>query len=159
MKRVLALLALLLTGCGPDPDPVTARFTAGDVDVAITVEADLVKVTFRPTRPGFHLYSLNLPPGDLGIPTRVNVRAGLEPTGPPVANAKERSLDLPVLGVRLPVYPDGPVAITLPARRVGRTAEIVVSYGACSRNVCLQPVIDRVTTLPLTGPERTQLQR
>ncbi|GAA2602483.1 protein-disulfide reductase DsbD family protein [Actinomadura fulvescens] len=150
--RWLTLLsvALLLAGCGRGEDPVTARFTAGDVNVTIAVTADLVKVTFKPIRPGFHLYSLDLPPNDIGIPTRVTVRAGLKATGRPTANEKEQQLNLPLLGQRLPVYPDKPVTISLPVRRTARTAEIVVSYGACSRTVCLQPVIDRVT--PLTLP-------
>ncbi|MFI0366420.1 hypothetical protein ACH35V_00990 [Actinomadura sp. 1N219] len=109
----------------------------------------MVQVTFRPTRPGFHIYGLELPPGGLGIPTEVNVRAGLEAKGVPSADEAVRQLELPSLGARLPVYPDGPVTISLPVRRTGDTAEIVVSYGACSRTVCLEPVIDRTTTLPL----------
>lgn len=149
--RWRALLAVaVLTGCGAGPNPVVARFTAGDVAVTIAASPDVVKVTFRPTRPGFHLYGLDLPPGGLGIATRVNVRAGLHATGAPSASETVRWLDLPSLGARLPVYPDGPVTISLPVRRTNRTAEIVVSYGACSRTVCLAPVIDRVT--PVTFP-------
>jgi hypothetical protein len=146
-----ALLSVvaLFSGCGPGQSQAAARFTAGDVEVTIAAAADLVKVTFRPTRPGFHIYSLALPPDGIGIPTRVNVRAGLEATGPPVANEQERRLDLPLLRTHLPVYPDGPVTISLPVRRTGRTAEIVVSYGACSRTICLPPVIDQATTVTL----------
>ncbi|MFI0353231.1 hypothetical protein [Actinomadura sp. 9N407] len=117
--------------------------------MTIVAAADLVKVTFRPARPGFHIYSLDLPPDGIGIPTRVNVRAGLQATGPPTANKKERRLHLSLLDAQLSVYPDGPVTISLPVRGKGPAAKIVVSYGACSRTVCLQPVIDRVTTVTL----------
>ncbi|TDC93077.1 protein-disulfide reductase DsbD family protein [Actinomadura sp. 7K507] len=113
--------------------------------MTIAVLASVVDVTFRPTRPGFHIYGLDLPPGGLGIPTRVDVRAGLEATGAPSASEPVQWLALPSLGARLPVYPDGPVTISLPVRRTDRTVEVVVSYGACSRTVCLTPVIDRVT--------------
>ncbi|WUH98990.1 protein-disulfide reductase DsbD family protein [Spirillospora sp. NBC_00431] len=149
MRWTVLLLATFLTGCGPGQSPATARFTAGDVDVSIAATADMVKVTFRPTRPGFHIYSLDLPPGGLGIPTRVGVRAGLKATGAPSANKAERQLDLPPLGEKLAVYPDGPVTVSLPVQRTDGTAQIVVSYGACSRSVCLPPVIDRTTTMPL----------
>ncbi|MEU5884956.1 hypothetical protein [Spirillospora sp. NPDC047279] len=92
-----------------------------------------------------------VPPDDLGVPTRVNVRAGLVATGAPRANQAVRSLDLPALDARLPVYLDGPVTISLPVRRTARTAEVAVSYGACSRGVCLTPVIDRPTRVALPG--------
>ncbi|WP_160161215.1 hypothetical protein [Actinomadura sp. K4S16] len=117
------------------------------MDVTIAASTRAVEVTFRPTRPGFHIYSLDLPSGGLGVPTRVGVRAGLEATGAPRADEAVRWLDLPLLDTRLPVYPDGPVTISLPVRRTGPAAEIVVSYGACSRSVCLPPVIDRVTAV------------
>lgn len=147
----LLAVAVLVTGCGSDRKEVTARFAEGDVEVAIVASADVVEVTFRPVRPGFHIYSIDLPSGGLGIPTRVAVRAGLAATGAPTADEAVRPLELPVLGARLPVYPDGPVTVSLPVRRTGRTAQIVVSYGACSRAVCLQPVIDRVTTVAVPG--------
>ncbi|MFI0482616.1 hypothetical protein [Actinomadura sp. 9N215] len=117
--------------------------------MSINATAEMVKVTFRPTRRGFHIYSLDLPAGGLGIPTRVNVRAGLKAAGAPSADKSERRLDLPSLNTRLQVYPDGPVTISLPVRRTNGAAEVVVSYGACSRNVCLAPVIDRTTTMTL----------
>ncbi|WP_141585676.1 protein-disulfide reductase DsbD domain-containing protein [Actinomadura sp. WMMA1423] len=150
MKRIGLLAAVLLTGCGTAQESAAARFTEGEVDVAITASAREVEVTFRPTRPGFHIYSLDLPSGGLGIPTRVGVRAGLAATGAPRAEKPVRWLDLPLLDTRLPVYPDGPVTVSLPVRRTGRTAEVVVSYGACSRTVCLPPVIDRVAAVTFT---------
>ncbi|MFG2004139.1 hypothetical protein ACGFNU_33765 [Spirillospora sp. NPDC048911] len=52
-------------------------------------------------------------------------------------------------GVRLPVYPDGPVTISLPVRRVGTVGEVIVSYGACSKTTCLAPVTDHVTKIRL----------
>jgi hypothetical protein len=45
------------------------------------------------------------------------------------------------LGTFLPVFPGGPVTITLPVTRTGSTsAQVVVSYGACSTSTCLLPV-------------------
>jgi hypothetical protein len=58
--------------------------------------------------------------------------------------AASRPVDLlriAALHVRLPVYPDGPVTVTVPVRATGAPgAAVVVSYGACSTRVCLLPV-------------------
>lgn len=120
--------------------------------MTITVTAEAVRAAYRPTRAGFHVYSVDLPEGGvrgLGIPTRLSVRGRLTATGRATANKPVRPLDLPSLGVTLRVYPDGPVTVLLPVRRTGRTADIVVSYGACSSGTCLAPVTDHVTTVAL----------
>jgi hypothetical protein len=149
---LLCAAPLLLAGCGDSrPEPATV-FTENGVTVTITVSARAVRAVYRPTRPGFHVYSVDLPAGGvggLGVPTRLSVRGGLVATGRATADKPVRPLDLPALGVRLPVYPDGPVTISLPVRRIGRTAGIVVSYGACSSGTCLAPVTDHVTTVTL----------
>jgi hypothetical protein len=144
---------VLLTACGhSQAQSATTRFTESGVEVTITVSAAQVKTIYRPMRPGFHVYSIDLPPGGidgLGVPTRLNVRAGLTATGHATADKAVRLLDLPALGLKLPVYPDGLVTVSLPVRRTGPTADIVVSYGACSSSTCLAPVIDHVTTVTL----------
>ncbi|GAA4509447.1 hypothetical protein GCM10023191_070610 [Actinoallomurus oryzae] len=151
--RLLWAIPLLLTGCvHSQARPVTARFTESGVEVTITVTAEAVRAAYRPTRAGFHVYSVDLPEGGvrgLGIPTRLSVRGGLTATGRATADKPVRPLDLPSLGVTLRVYPDGPVTVLLPVRRTGRTADIVVSYGACSSGTCLAPVTDHVTTVAL----------
>jgi hypothetical protein len=145
--------ALLITGCAHAQDrPATARFTESGVEVTINVTRPTVRATYRPIRPGFHVYSIDLPPGGvagLGVPTRLGVRAGLTATGRATADRAVRVLVLPALNVKLPVYPDGPVTVSLPVHRSGRTADIVVSYGACSSSTCLAPVIDHVTRISL----------
>lgn len=113
-----------------------------------------LEVLFTPPAPGFHLYSLSLPDGGvqgLGIPTRLSVRGALAETGPVTAGEPTQSLDIAVLGVKLPVYPDGQVTLSLPVRHTeGSTADVVVSYGACSSSTCLAPVTDEA--IPITVP-------
>lgn len=146
-------VSLLIAGCAHQHAPLaTADFTDSGVEVTINVSKSEVKVTYRPTQPGFHIYSIDLPPGGidgLGIPTRLGVRGGLTATGHATADKPIRLLNLPTLGVKLPVYPDGPVAVSIPVQRTGRTADIVVSYGACSNSTCLTPVTDHITRVPL----------
>lgn len=119
-----------------------------------------LKVLLVPLSRGFHLYSLSLPDGGeqgLGIPTRLSVRGALEATGAATAEEPTQLLDIAVLGVKLPVYPDGPVTLDLPVRHAdaggaaaGTVAQVVVSYGACSSAACLAPVIDEV--IPVSVP-------
>jgi hypothetical protein len=103
-----------------------------------------VAVTFTPDRPGFHLYSTALSrrrEDGLGTATRVGTTGGLAVTGPMTASRPAHLLRIAALHVRLPVYPDGPVTVTVPVRRTGPPrAAVVVSYGACSARICLLPV-------------------
>lgn len=147
----ICVAALLVAGCGhPPPRTTTARFAESGVEVTLRASVTTVVAVYRPTRAGFHVYSIDLPPGGvagLGVPTRLRVTGGLAATGPATASESPRLLDLPALGVRLPVYPDGPVTVSLPVRRTGRTADVLVSYGACSATTCLAPVVDHRTSL------------
>lgn len=58
------------------------------------------------------------------------------------------ALKIEELHVNLPVYPDGPVTVTVPVRKTrdGR-AEVIVTYAACSATTCLPPVRNRLITL------------
>lgn len=147
---------LLAGGCTraddrTDQETLTGRLAAGEVTVEVTLVNGQVRATFRPDRAGFHLYSLDLPPAGvqgLGIPTVVAVRGRLHATGKPAADVPVRALRIDELNVELPVYPDGPVTVTLPVRATGEgPAEVVVTYGACSENTCLPPVRDQAITL------------
>lgn len=164
MRRTLAVAALLLAaaGCSSTAAPTTlatAMHTRAGVTVRVSVTDQgsagwQLKVLLVPPSPGFHLYSLSMPDGGvqgLGIPTRLSVRGALTAVGAVTANEPTQLLSIPALGVRLPVYPDGPVTLALPVRHTdGSTVQVVVSYGACSDATCLAPVIDE--TIPVSVP-------
>ncbi|MGH6656380.1 MAG: hypothetical protein ACRDVE_14395 [Actinocrinis sp.] len=150
---------LLFGGCAPSPpSEPAARFEANGVAVSVTLlslpggERE-IQATFRPQRTGFHLYSIDLPPGGvdgLGIPTRLAMRGDLRASGSPTADVTARILHIAALKVDLPVYPDGPVTITLPVDQTGsQHADVIVDYGTCSDNQCLAPVTDQVIPLEL----------
>lgn len=166
-RRVLPLLAaaaaLLAAGCAGTGTRQASRAEGPSgllIDGGVAVTAVLgtgpdgtgqVRVTFTPDRSGYHLYSASLPPGGvsgLGTPTSVTAAGALRAAGRASASEPVRDLRLPELGVTLPVYPDGPVTITLPVRRAGpgRPA-VAVTYGACSTATCLPPVRSRVISL------------
>lgn len=152
LALTLVLVASISSGCGESAVEGGAAVPAGPVEaggvrVSASFEsASLVTVRFEPLEAGFHLYSLTLPAGGvdgLGVPTRVRAGAGLTAAGPARSSVDPISLDIPELGVSLPVYPDGPVDIVLPvADGHPGDATVVVTYGACSDEVCLMPVRD-----------------
>ncbi|WP_200213545.1 protein-disulfide reductase DsbD domain-containing protein [Micromonospora coerulea] len=155
------LVGVLLTaGCTRSGGPPTTADRSGRLEAGgVSVEATLtdgpngarLRATFRPQRPGFHLYSTDLPPygvQGLGIPTVVAVRGSLDAIGAPTADKPVSELRIEELGVTLPVYPDGPVTVTLPVRSTGDgPAEVVVTYGACSASTCLPPVREQTIAL------------
>jgi hypothetical protein len=135
---------------------LSGRLTDGGVTVTVALAAGprgtpQVRVRFTPQKTGYHLYSVNLPPGGvngLGVATTVTVRGSLRAVGNPTADVPLRTLRIEELDVNLPVYPDGPVTIALPVRRNGNgTADVVVSYALCSLSNCMPPVRDRVIAL------------
>jgi hypothetical protein len=111
--------------------------------------------TFRPERAGFHLYSKDLPTAGIagvGYPTRARPTTALAATGPAEASVDPIPLEVQAIGVTLPVYPDGPVTLTQPVRRVSRaagTSTVLVSYAACSNTLCLPPVVDQPIAVAL----------
>jgi hypothetical protein len=147
-----AALSSAAAGCGSDTPPVpTAKQDTSGVTVSVRLIAGpagtrQVKATFTPDKPGFHVYSVDLPDGGvqgMGIPTRLRVEGGLTASGAPVADKTVMAFSVTGTSVTLPVYPDGPVTLTLPVVATGnRHADIVVSYGACSPSTCLMPVTD-----------------
>ncbi|MEU9133879.1 hypothetical protein AB0D08_38325 [Kitasatospora sp. NPDC048540] len=141
---------------GTRPAPAgttTASAEQSGVQVTVVVSPDSVTATYRPERPGFHLYSITLPADGtdgLGTPTALDVQGGLHATGAPAADQPVQLLDLPGLDTAVPVYPDGPVTVTLPVTRTGpAAAQVVVSYAACSTRTCLFPVRDLVIHVTL----------
>lgn len=144
MRRA-AVVALLLAVSLSCSDPVRhSSVLAGGVRVSATLRSPTVlQVRFAPPK-GFHIYSLRMPAGGvqgIGIPTRVVVGGGLTKSGPATTDVPTRPLRIAVLGVVLPVYPDGPVVIRVPVARTRHgEPRVVVSYGACSADRCLAPV-------------------
>lgn len=151
---------LLAGGCGRSAGASTTaersgHLEAGGVTVAVVLaggpDGAQVRATFRPQRPGFHLYSIDLPADGvkgLGIPTVVAVRGSLAAAGEASADAPVNDLRYEELDVSLPVYPDGPVTVTLPVRSTGEgPAEVLVTFGACSPTTCLPPVRERPIVL------------
>ena len=158
VSAALTVLVLLVSaiGCAANPAvPASASFTENGVTVSAALAGTgherRLSVELRPMRTGFHIYSIDLPDGGidgLGIPTRLSVRGSLTALGAPTADRPVRELQLTGLTEQLPVYPDGPVTFVLPVGVTGtESADVVVSYGACSEAQCLVPVHDHVLTL------------
>jgi hypothetical protein len=155
-RRLFALIAMASlaasTGCGEAASGDQAADAEGPVEAggvrvsASFLTASVVRVHLEPLRAGFHIYSLTLPPegvDGLGIPTRVDAGVGLTASGPARSTVEPISLRIPELGVTLPVYPDGPVDIELPVDADHPdNSTVIVTYGACSDEVCLLPVRD-----------------
>jgi hypothetical protein len=108
--------------------------------------------TFTPTREGFQLYSKDLPKdglNGLGRPTLLEVAKSdsVEVTGPLEANRPVQDIYVGTLDLSFPVYPAGPVTLSLPFEFVGNgdliSMEMSITYMACSDKVCLPPVIDK----------------
>ncbi|MEU2632026.1 hypothetical protein [Kitasatospora sp. NPDC007106] len=156
---VLGAALLLPLGCaGPGRTEAapSGRYTGGGVTVELRLDAAgasprLLRATFTPQEPGFHLYSVDLPDGGvsgLGIPTRLGLNGSLAAAGAPTADRPLLTVSPSGLGVALPVYPDGPVTLTVPVRGTGTgPAGAVISYGACSAQRCLVPVVRQVVPL------------
>ncbi|MGW1122187.1 hypothetical protein ACWD5B_34605 [Streptomyces tanashiensis] len=157
-----ALLAgASLAACGQEsaarhPAAVT-EFNENGVTVRLSVadwksSAGTLVATFTPDDAGFHLYSTALPAqGVEGVGRPTEVR----PVGS-VATAGEMTVDKPVktikvAGVRsaVPVYPDGPVTVTLPIRATAPgEAEVLIGYASCSATEgCTIPVADRAVAV------------
>jgi hypothetical protein len=143
-------------GCGPHPPAgdLTGEYREAGVTVKLLLHGDSLTATYSPDQAGFHLYSAALPPGGvdgLGRPTVLAPGQGLTATGPAVADREPITLHEVDLGVDLPVYPDGPVTLTLPVVVSGAPFEAVIGYAACSPTQCLFPVTDKTVTLHTPG--------
>ncbi|MEY9855081.1 hypothetical protein ABH935_000680 [Catenulispora sp. GAS73] len=142
-----------------------ARFTSQGVTVTITVKDHVashatIVATFTPQKPGFHLYSADLPANGIqgvGRPIKVVPQGKLHGTGPLTADAKVLTLPLAGTDLTLPVYPDGPVTAELPVALDGDgAATLLVSYAACSSNDCLPPVTDHPIDLEVNASRITE---
>jgi hypothetical protein len=151
-----AALLAAAAGCGPHPPTVdlTAEYREAGVTVTLLLHNGSLTATYRPDQAGFHLYSAALPPGGidgLGRPTVLAPGHGLTATGLAAADREPTTLHEVELGVDLPVYPDGPVTLTLPVVISGAPFEAVIGYAACSATKCLFPITDKAVTLHTSG--------
>ncbi|MEV8531557.1 hypothetical protein [Streptomyces sp. NPDC051211] len=162
-----AALLLTLAACtGEDDDRAadapSASFTANGVAVTLRVTAwdgrhGTLTADFVPQEPGFHLYSVDLPPegiDGIGRPTSVAVLGSLRAHGKLTADAPVRRIPSPGTEETLPVYPDGPVTTTLPLTADGPgPASVSVGYALCNATEgCMLPVDDH--RVPLTVTEQ-----
>ncbi len=131
--------------------------TENDVNVRIDVikhPSGQLKLsgTFTPIRRQFYLYSKDLPKdglNGLGRPTLLEVVNSdvIKITGSLEASQPIQNIYVPALGMSFPVYPPGPVTLSLPLEFVGNdnwaSMEISITYMACSNRTCLPPVINK----------------
>ncbi|HEX2993610.1 MAG TPA: hypothetical protein VHP14_02235 [Anaerolineales bacterium] len=131
--------------------------TENEVDVRIEVikrpSGQLsLSGTFTPTRQQFYLYGKDLPRdglNGLGRPTLLEVLKSdsIKVTGPLTADQPVQYVYVKTLDLSFPVYPIGPVRLSLPFERIGNgspvSMEISITYMACSDRTCLPPVIDK----------------
>jgi len=127
--------------------------------VVVFTESDpkgqpLLRATFTPIDPGFHVYSKDLDTkatGGYGLPTRFELlpHPSIKAVGPlfvDVATERHHGLD---------IYPDGPVSLRMPIQFFGAdtniAAQVAVSYMACKTDgICLRPVEREVLDIQLT---------
>lgn len=163
-RRLLAgsaVVAAALAGCGAGPAAVApgdgagpttgreaGRLSADGVTVVLhwrgSGAAVRLEATYTPDAPGFHLYGTELPAlgvDGVGRPTRLEVGGSASATGRPVADRPARLEPVAGASRPVPVYPPGPVTLSLPTQ-LGPAGlpQVWVSYAACSTSTCLPPV-------------------
>ncbi|MFI5669925.1 hypothetical protein [Streptomyces sp. NPDC051704] len=142
------------------PAPTTS-FTDQGVTVTLSVSdwhtsTGTLSAVFTPERKGFHLYSTDLPADGVegvGRPTAMAVTGAIKAAGRPAAAAEVRSITVPGVQAPVPVYPDGPVTLTLPVRAdADGDATVLIGYASCStQDGCTIPVSDHPVHLDVTG--------
>jgi hypothetical protein len=146
------VLLAAAAGCAPH-DPVgdlSATFEEAGVTATLLLHDGQLTATYRPEQAGFHLYSAALPRDGidgLGRPTVLVPGHGLSATGSAVADREPITLHEEEIGVDLPVYPDGPVTLSVAATVSSLPVDALIGYAACSARQCLMPVIDQVVAL------------
>ena len=118
-----------------------AEVTENFVRVAVSLEADsagqpVIRATFTPTEQGLHLYCKDMPEDGVkgyGRPTRLDLVGGaVKSAGPVFCDVSPHVLNLS--GVKLPIYPEGPVTLRQPVEissGSNLTVQIEITYMAC----------------------------
>ncbi|MCX4781802.1 protein-disulfide reductase DsbD family protein [Streptomyces sp. NBC_01264] len=159
----LLLAGTALTGCGQEQDQqpehpaAVAEFKENGVTVKLSVSdwkasSGTLVATFTPDKPGYHLYSTDLPADGIegvGRPTEIRVSGTAAASGALQADAAVRTITVPGVDSPVPVYPDGPVTTKLAIRATGAgEAEVAVGYASCSATEgCTIPVAGRKVAL------------
>ncbi|MER7952150.1 hypothetical protein ABTY59_32645 [Streptomyces sp. NPDC096079] len=155
------LAAASLTGCGQESAPARAaavtEFNENGVTVRLSVadwtsDAGTLVATFTPDEAGFHLYSTALPAEGVegvGRPTEVRPVGSVATAGEVTVDKPVKSITVPGVRAAVPVYPDGPVTVTLPIRATAPgEAKVLIGYASCSSTEgCTIPVADRAVPL------------
>jgi len=169
--RLALIASVIVSGAGgarlQSERWLLTRFAEHEVAVEIALEREpsgktWLVGTYTPARATFHLYGKDLPKAGIhGVarPTLLELvrSAAIRPAGPLVADQPTMDLHVAALGLTFPVYPEGAVTLRLPvtvALQDSATAEVSVTYMACSDRTCLAPVIDKRMSLriPATAP-------
>ncbi|MFB6625005.1 hypothetical protein ACFCWD_12310 [Streptomyces sp. NPDC056374] len=162
------LVTVSLTGCGQESAPPHAataetetetetEFNENGVTVRLSVadwksDAGTLVATFTPDEAGFHLYSTALPAEGVegvGRPTEVRPVGSVATAGEMTVDKPVKSITVPGVRAAVPVYPDGPVTVTLPIRATAPgEAKVLIGYASCSSTEgCTIPVADRAVSL------------
>jgi hypothetical protein len=155
-----------LGSCTPVPSmPIQlASFTENYVSVSIYLEHAsagnyLVSATFTPPD-GYHLYSKDMPThgiNGLGRPTflALTTNSHLREAGELIESVSAQQLYFEPQ--ELPVYPLGPVTLSLPVElppgKNWVNDELKVTFMACSSNQCKPPVEGKVVSVRVPGAD------
>ncbi|MER7577915.1 hypothetical protein [Streptomyces sp. NPDC126514] len=157
-----------LSACGADDEPAAGplpatKFTKNGVTVDLRVAEwkapnGTLEVTFTPTDEGFHLYSADLPADGVegvGRPTVVALSGAITAAGEPTASSSVSNIRVPGVKSTVPVYPDGPVTLTVPVHTDGTgNAAALLTYASCSTaEGCTVPVEKHPVALHVTDAE------
>jgi len=170
MKQVLAIvtaffLVFLLAGCQKEAQTYSLlTFSKNSVEVTVYLEIESLEIAqlvavFTPSDPSLHLYGLDMPLTGIdgvGRPTRVTIVSGvMAAAGELKADVTATDVSFPMFEQPFPLYPDGPVTLTLPVTLPAAMPEslesvLSITYMACSsEGVCKPPVTDQQTTITL----------
>ena len=147
--------ATAVSQTSPDNYPLhkfTKNYVTVEVSLVRTGDDVILQAVYAPTEPDLHLYGIELPDGGIdgvGRPTRLEVADG------PLASAGELTADVPVIekiypisDKPFPIYPDGPVIVSLPVELLeksppGSISFVSVKYMACSSDGGCKPPVSQ----------------
>jgi len=169
LGAILAL-AFLASACTPRADlkpgqsmPLaSASENSVDVSVRLTRTPEgyfLLEATFTPPA-GDHLYSKDIPPtgvDGLGRPTLLELPPDSKMTALGALTESVAPSMQTFESLQLPVYPAGPVTLSLPVALPEGTGwmddVISVTFMACNDNGCKPPVIGKVIAVRVPGAD------
>jgi hypothetical protein len=118
-----------------------------------------LRATFSPLELGFHVYSKDLPKDGIdgiGRPTLLELieNPAIANIGELTADKKIHNLMSPLNADGFPVYPDGPVTLSLPftmKQDANGTVDVMakITYMACTKTSCNAPVEGKAVKLTL----------